>query len=96
MHLSKKNWHMQMDPNSNNLMQNIIDIFTLYSMLNIFNVNLGSHLLEPEVTALSLIIYNQNMIPEFLTTGEFAVNCLKRIHIASALKFFQRTEERHQ
>lgn len=49
-------------------MQNTVDVCALYSMLRIFNVNLGNHLLEPEVTALKLIIYNQNMIPGFLET----------------------------
>lgn len=77
-------------------MQNIIDVCTLYPMLSIFNVNLGSHVLEPEVTALSLIVYNQNMTPGFLETEEFAVNRPKRIQIASELKFFQRTEESPQ
>jgi len=47
--------------NLNHFMQNAVDVCTLYFMLSIFNVNLGNRLPEPEVTALSLMIYNQNV-----------------------------------
>lgn len=47
-------------------MQKAVDVCTLYSMINILRVNLGNHLLEPEVIALSLITYNQNTVSGFL------------------------------
>lgn len=66
-------------------------------MLRIFNVNLGNHLLEPEVTALTLIINNQNMIPGFLETLKNLQRTFWReLVLLQKLRFFQRTEHSHQ